>query len=293
MTAEAPAAPGRGEGGLPRVVLSSPGGGHAEVYLHGAHVARWTPPSGADVLYLSPRSRWAAGEAIRGGVPVIFPQFAGQGPLPKHGFARTTAWTLAESSATHALLVLTDTPETRKLWDHAFRAELRVELGDALAMTFAVENTGDRLFDFTCALHSYFRVADVTRAEVRGLDAVRFYDKVTGERHVQLGDRLRFGRETDRVYVRTPDELCVRDPVEERTVMIRKHGFPDAVVWNPGAAKAREISDLGERAYPRFVCVEAACAAEPVRLEPGGRWEGGQVIRVESAKRPGRSAAPR
>lgn len=290
MTAEAPGAPERGEGGLPRVVLSSPGGGRAEVYLHGAHVARWTPPSGADVLYLSPRSRWAAGEAIRGGVPVIFPQFAGQGPLPKHGFARTTAWALAESAAEHAVLVLEDTPETRTVWDHAFRAELRVELGHALAMTLAVHNTGDRAWEFTGALHSYFRVADVTRAEVRGLDAVRFYDKVTGERHVQLGDRLRFVGETDRVYVRTPDELCVRDPVEERTVVIRKHGFPDAVVWNPGAAKAREIADLGGAAYPCFVCVEAACAAEPVRLEPGERWEGGQVISVASSRRPDRSA---
>lgn len=290
MTAEAPGAPERGEGGLPRVVLSSPAGGRAEVYLHGAHVTRWTPPSGADVLYLSPRSRWAAGEAIRGGVPVIFPQFAGQGPLPKHGFARTTAWTLAESAADHAVLVLEDTPETRNVWDHAFRAELRVELGDALAMTLAVHNTDDRPWEFTGALHTYFRVADVTRAEVRGLDAVRFHDKVTGERHVQLGDRLRFGRETDRVYVRAPDELSVRDPVEERTVVIRKHGFPDAVVWNPGAAKAREIADLGETAYPCFVCVEAACAAEPVRLEPGDRWEGGQVISVESSRRPDRSA---
>lgn len=281
MTAEAANQPEPGEGGLPRVVLSSPGGGRAEVYLHGAHVARWTPPSGRDVLFISPRSRWAAGEAIRGGVPVIFPQFAEQGPLPRHGFARAMAWTLAESSATHAVLVLEDTPETRKLWDHAFRAELRVEIGDALSMALAVENTGDRVFDFTCALHTYFRVADIARAEVRGLDAVRFHDKVTGERHVQFGDRLRFAGETDRIYVHAPHELRVRDLAEERAVVIRKHGFPDAVVWNPGAAKAREISDLGEDAYRRFVCVEAACAAEPVRLQPGGRWEGGQVITVE------------
>lgn len=285
MTADVANRPERGEGGLPRIVLTSPGGGRAEVYLHGAHVARWIPASGAaDVLFLSPRSRWAAGEAIRGGIPVIFPQFAEQGRLPKHGFARTEEWTLAESSPTHALLVLTDTPETRETWDHAFRAELRVEIGDALTMAFAVLNTGDRPFEFTCALHTYFRVSDIRQTDVRGLDAVRFHDKVTGERHVQLGDRLHFVRETDRIYVRTPHELRVRDLAERRTVVIRKRGFPDAVVWNPGPAKARGIGDLGENAQPRFVCVEAACAAEAVRLEPGERWEGGQVIGLETSK---------
>lgn len=274
-------APEPGEGGLPRIVLTAANGARAEVYLHGAHVARWADAGEGDVLYLGPRSRFAPGEAIRGGVPVIFPQFADLGPLPKHGFARTAEWTLAEASAERAVLVLADTAETRAVWDHAFRAELRVETGAELSMTFTVENTGDHAFEFTCALHSYFRVADIARAEVRGLDAVRFHDKVTGERHIQLGDRLRFVRETDRVYFGAPDTLLVRDPVEERTVMIRKHGFPDAVVWNPGAAKARELADLGEGEHSHFVCVEVACVGEPVRLEPGARWEGWQVVSVD------------
>lgn len=267
-----------GEGGLPRVVLASSEGGRAEVYLHGAHVTRWTTPDDRDVLYLSPRSRFGPGEAIRGGVPVIFPQFAEQGPLPKHGFARTAEWTLVESSTSHALLVLADTPETRAIWDFAFRAELRVELSDVLAMTLTIENTGDRTFEFTCALHSYFRVADIAQTEVRGLDAVRFRDKLTGESHIQLGDRLAFRGEMDRIYVNAPDTLRIRDLGANRTVTIQKHGFPDAVVWNPGREKARGISDLGEDQFPAFVCVEAACAGEPVRLEPDARWTGGQTI---------------
>lgn len=282
MTGDVANPPEPGEGGLPRVVLSSPDGGRAEVYLHGAHLSRWTPPGGGDVLFVSPRSRWEAGQPIRGGVPVIFPQFAEQGPLPRHGFARTAEWTLAESTAGRARLVLTDTPGTRRIWDFAFRAELRVELGDSLRMALAVQNTGRRAFGFTCALHSYFRVADVTQAEVHGLDAVRFRDKVTGQGHIQLGDRLRFVRETDRVYVRAPDELRVRDPVERRTVIIRKEDFPDAVVWTP-MLKAREIDDLGEDAWRHFVCVEAACAADSVWLDPGRRWEGSQVISVEQS----------
>ncbi|HYH78987.1 MAG TPA: D-hexose-6-phosphate mutarotase [Longimicrobium sp.] len=282
MTTDASAAnaPEPGEGGLPRIVLASPDGGRAEVYLHGAHVARWTDASGRDVLFLSRRSPFAPGEAIRGGIPVIFPQFAEQGPLPKHGFARTAAWTLAESSATHAVLGLTDTPETRAVWDFAFRAELRVALSGVLEMSLAVENTGGAAFEFTCALHSYFRVADIHRTAVLGLRELPYRDKVEDGIGVQETAELRFCGETDRVYVGVPDELRIVDEAGGRTITIDKRGFPDAVVWNPGARKARGMVDLGEEAYPRFVCVEAGCVGTPVRLEPGGRWEGGQVIRA-------------
>lgn len=288
MTADSNPALEPGEGGLPRIVLTSPEGGRAEVYLHGAHVARWvTPPGGpgqrigGDVLYLSPRSRFAPGEAIRGGIPVIFPQFADQGPLPKHGFARTAEWTLAESSATHAVLVLADALETRAIWDFAFRLELRIELSNLMKMTLTVDNTGDRAFEFTCALHSYFRVSRVQSVWIEGLKGVRYRDKVEGGEKVERERQVRFHGETDRVYLDAPDELRVVDGAAWESVLVRKHGFADAVVWNPGAEKARGMDDLGEEAYPHFVCLEAACAGEPVRLDPGARWVGGQTIVAE------------
>lgn len=36
-------------------------------------------------------------KAIRGGVPIIFPQFGG-GPLPQHGFGRNSKFDLLETS---------------------------------------------------------------------------------------------------------------------------------------------------------------------------------------------------
>lgn len=270
-----------GEGGLARVVLASPGGGRAEVYLHGAHVTRWTTPGGRDVLYLSPRSRFAPGEAIRGGIPVIFPQFADQGPLPKHGFARTAQWRPDTVAADAATLVLTDTPETRALWDYSFRARLRVQLANHLFISLTVFNTGDRAFEFTCALHSYFRVGGIGQVAIGGLEGIRYRDKVAGGEDVQRESELRFRGETDRVYLNAPGILRIRDGGEGRTITVEKHGFADAVVWNPGAEKARGMDDLGEGTYRDFVCVEAACAGEPVRLEPGADWEGRQTIFAE------------
>jgi glucose-6-phosphate 1-epimerase len=278
-----------GEGGLPRVVLTSAEGGRAEIYLHGAHVARWTLPerpewtgrTAGDVLYLSPRSRFEPGQAIRGGIPVIFPQFAGQGPLPKHGFARTAEWTLAEQSPAHAVLVLEDSAETRKIWDHPFRAELRVELSGVLAMTLTIENTGGRAFEFTCALHGYFHVSRIQSVWIDGLQGVRYRDKVDGREKDERERQVRFHGETDRIYLDAPGQLRVVDGAAWGSVLVRTHGFADAVVWNPGLEKARAMDDLGEEAYPHFVCLEAACAGRPVRLEPGGRWEGGQTLAVE------------
>ena len=61
----------------------------ATVYLQGAHLAEWKPAGQEPVLFLSARSQYVPGKAIRGGVPVIFPWF---GPRhdgkagPQHGF---------------------------------------------------------------------------------------------------------------------------------------------------------------------------------------------------------------
>ena len=68
----------------------------AEIYLQGAHVTRWQPAAAEHpVIFLSEKSQFTAGKAIRGGVPLVFPWFAERkGGLPggMHGFARTLPW---------------------------------------------------------------------------------------------------------------------------------------------------------------------------------------------------------
>ena len=60
------------------------------------------------------------GQAVRGGVPVIFPQFEQLGPdtsLPRHGLARTRAWRVDSHHQgrdhTQLTLVLSDDADTR------------------------------------------------------------------------------------------------------------------------------------------------------------------------------------
>ena len=273
-----------GEGGMPKVVLRHASGAEADVYLHGAHVTRWRDAAGVERLFLSSRAVFSGDAAIRGGIPISFPQFADLGPLPKHGFARTAEWTLvsasdaADGGASEAVLRLDDTPLTRDLWPHAFTAELRVRLDERLSVQLTIRNTGGEPFDFTVALHTYLRVRDVGSVMVEGLEGVRFIDKVDGgEPKVEDSPHLRIGGETDRVYLDAPGDVHVRE-TDGGGVIVAREGFPDVVVWNPGAEKGNALSDMGPDEYRQMLCVEAAAAGTAVTLAPGASWTGATIL---------------
>jgi len=85
--------------GQPVLKLQTPDGAVALISLFGAQVLSWVPAGGEDRLYLSPDAVFDGATPIRGGVPLCFPQFAGRGPLPKHGFARPRLWEVSNTRA--------------------------------------------------------------------------------------------------------------------------------------------------------------------------------------------------
>ncbi len=278
-----------GAGDLPRLTLAAPDGARAEIYLHGSHVTSWVPRGGPERLFLSRRSQFRTGAPIRGGVPVIVPQFGGLGPLPQHGLLRLMPWELVDARAAgkraSARFRAADTEESRRLWPHGFLAELTVTIGgsrgpaarDELALTLAVTNTGAEPFAFTAALHTYLAVADIAATRVEGLTGLRYRDAAAGGVEVdEAAPRIDFPGEVNRIYFDAPAEARLVEA--GRTTVIRKAGFPDAVVWNPAAAKCATMSDQDPIDYRRFVCIEAAAVGAPVRLAPGKRWEGSQTV---------------
>src|SRR5436189_220987 len=68
------------------------------VKLHGAHVTHFQKNGEPPLLFLSRKSHFAPGKAIRGGVPICFPWFGNREGEPSHGFARTTEWELVKTS---------------------------------------------------------------------------------------------------------------------------------------------------------------------------------------------------
>lgn len=262
-----------------RIQLHAEDGAMAEIHRRGAHLTRWQPAgSRENRLFVSERALYADGVPIRGGVPVIFPQFAGEGPLPKHGFARTASWRLREQGRDQAVFEWGDDEHTRAIWPQAFAARLSVTVGGA-AVTVALDitNTGSTPFQFTAALHTYLAVQHIDEVRLQGLQDLHYRDTAQGGRMAQQADAaLRIEGEVDRNYFATPPSLVLQDG--PRTLRVEQRGFVDTVVWNPGAAGSASFKDLAPEDYQRFLCIEAATIAQPVALPPGGHWRGSQRL---------------
>jgi glucose-6-phosphate 1-epimerase len=271
-------------------------GEHFELTLQGAQVLRLGPREGTGFLFLSRRSRFEPGQAIRGGIPVIFPWF-GDDPEGRgrgaHGFARTALWRLvrADPARGHCTLELTDDETTRALWPERFRLELSVRAGPRPEVELLLENRGERPFPCEVALHSYFAVGDAQRATVQGLEGTPYLDKVERfARRVQGAEPIAFGAEVDRVYLGTSGPVQIDDPLLRRRTTIHKRGSNSTIVWNPGPEKGGRMVDLGDQ-WSEFVCVESGNVADDrLTLAPGARHSLGVSLESEPLRSAHQSA---
>jgi glucose-6-phosphate 1-epimerase len=262
---------------LPALQLRAPDGAEATITLYGAHLVSWKAVTTAGTpaqerLFLSTLSALDGQKAIRGGVPVIFPQFAERGTGMRHGFARVSTWRVVDQGeadgAAFAVLALSqadlqDGPNKQMAaaWPYAFELLLRVAVhGAQLDMSLDVRNTGTQAFPFAAALHTYHLVDDVEAVRIDGVQTET----------LAITDKL------DQVFERIAGAITFDTGADK--VILEQTGFPDAVVWNPGAADAAALSDMEDEEYRRFVCIEPAllgdAAARPQQLEPGGTWRG-------------------
>lgn len=243
----------------------------AKIALQGAHLLAWAPHGMAPVIWLSEQAKFAAGKAIRGGVPICWPWF-GPHPtaasLPAHGFARTAPWDLHTSAslpngATYLSFRLMHTAQSHPQWPGVAELELRVIIGQALEMELVTRNPGPQPLVISAALHTYFAVSDVRRVQLRGLDGCEYLDQVSGEVLQQVGP-VTIDGEVDRIYLDSTADCLLDDPGLQRRIRIRKRGSRTTVVWNPWIAKAAKLGDVGPEGYLRMLCVETTNAAHDV-----------------------------
>lgn len=254
-------------GQLPAIRIAAPDGAEAIVTLYGAHLISWKGADGQERMFCSARSALDGSRAIRGGVPVIFPQFAERGDGMRHGFARVSDWRLEDSGVdggeAWAVFGLNETDLPEKLaaaWPKRFALALRIGVkGNALSMRFTVRNTGDTAFPFAAALHTYHLVPALADVRIEGVT----------EGVLALEGKL------DQVYQGIAGTITLA--TGQRSLKLEQEGFPDAVVWNPGAADAAALADLEDEEYRRFVCIEPALL-DPLTLAPGEVWEGGYRV---------------
>lgn len=268
--------------GLPATELQLPCGDRLVVAHHGAHVLSWVS-GGRERLYLSPQSVMNGHAAIRGGIPVCFPQFNQRGDLPKHGFARNVSWTpkpaKLEADRAHLALSLADSAATHQWWDQRFEALLLIELTPgALQVELVVRNTDSKPLLFTGALHSYFAVSDVAQARLLGLGGSAEWNAVT-DGHGTAAPELRFVGEFDRVYSAAPAGYELLDGPHALSIE-QDMDWTQTVVWNPGAAKCASLSDMPADGWQHMLCVEAAQVYEPICIAVGDFWQGAQRLAV-------------
>ncbi len=265
-----------GNGGLPKVRVTAPEAA-GEIYLHGANVTSWKPRGGEEVIFVSAQSKWDGEHAIRGGVPICFPWFGAKADDPKapqHGFVRAKAWRLETMTQTGGAVTVSMSTEsdstTKTRWAADFRLVLSATFGAELALELLMTNTGDTRLRFEEALHTYYRVGDVTGARVQGLDAVDYLDKTDAARKKTQHGEIVISAETDRVYLNTTAAAVIDDPAMRRRIRIAKENSRATVVWNPWAQKAHALSDFGDDEWKQMVCVETCNVADSaVELAPG------------------------
>lgn len=280
-------------GGLPKFVLSSKDGGNrCEVFLFGATLTSWVC-EGEERIFVSPNAVFDGVKAIRGGIPIVFPQF-GQpnSAMAQHGFARTSLWDwecgCRTGSEGKLVLRLSSTPESLSLWPHAFALTYTVTLtARSLSCQLSIESPASASTAFACQalLHTYIAVpgGDVTRLLARGFKSRRFVDKMAaGVESVDDRDEANVDREVDRVYLGEDGRASFPDIdlLESGKAFLRvgarassADGGPlpiDIVFWNAWIDKSAALADLGEGQYKGYVCVEPGLVSEGVAVPPGG-----------------------
>lgn len=275
-----------GKGGLPYVRMSHDSGYVAVVSEYGAQVVSWTGPDERELLFVSEQATFELGKPIRGGIPIVFPQFS-TGALPTHGFARTAMWRVVREQVSTAgpvtvTLRLVPNAEIFALWPYHFQAEVDVVLTDVLLLALRIENVGSKTFSFQSALHSYLRTSDLSAVRLIGFEGCEFVDFLQQRRlYVEELSEVVIGGPIDRAYRDSPQSIQLWSQDDGYSYLITREGFSDTVVWNPWVEGAQKISDLGDDEYSQMICVESGNILAPIILVPGELHTSAQILRIE------------
>lgn len=165
----------------------------------------------------------------------------------------------------------------RSKWNFDFNLQYTITLTPTnLEVDFKVENPStDQEFSFTCLLHTYFSV-DIASAGVQGLNGRAYKDSLLNTIMQESSEILKIQQEVDRVYTNVPPELLVSD--SKGSIVVRKEGFEDVVVWNPWVDKSKAMADFDDLEYKSMLCVEVGSVANAITLKPGQTWNGSQIL---------------
>lgn len=262
----------------------------ADICLYGAHVTSFKPRKTIEIVWMSPNSNFVEGSAIRGGIPICFPWFGphkSDSTKPQHGFGRLMYWNLVETASkktgeTLVRMQLCSSPETKTYWNHDFCAELSVLVGKTLTATLKVTNTSSEVFEYSCALHSYFNISSIEEIKIEGLQNTKYHNQLEPGDFIQEEEILEIHSAETRHYYDTENACVINDAPFSRRIRVDKAGSKVTTVWNPWEEACAKIDDLPDNAFHTFVCIEAVNAFDDViKLAPGETHETSAIIGLE------------
>lgn len=287
-----------GNGDLPKVVMEfcSEAGvveHSCEIYLFGATLTSWKH-FGTEKIFVSPSAIWNGVKAIRGGIPLVFPQFGQPNTsLPQHGFARIKNWdlssTTSDTKSVTAEFRLRDDGQTFQQWPFHFALTYTVVLtASSLHCNLHISNIGESPFCCQALLHTYLTIGNINDVSIFGFTGLSYLDKVEAGVTAVDSDHERIIRsEVDRVYLeeysgKIPD-IIIRSinnesdvtslKVMKRATHVKIGGVEDkpvdVVLWNPWIEKSTALVDMPNDGYLNFLCVEPGVVQGWTDLLPG------------------------
>jgi glucose-6-phosphate 1-epimerase len=306
----------------PVTITHKKSGAKAVVHPFGATVVSFCPAAQGDadgnergeMLFVSKLAKRDGSKAIRGGIPLAFPQFGQPDKsMPQHGFLRNNMWTVGKlyddgdgtddsASCCEFHLSLKDVVNGRGgVWakdttkyDCQLTLIVKVQ-ATKLITVLTVTNEGKTAFDFQALFHTYYKVEgghalNKEACFVKGLGGYSVKDQITSNKYVITNDETEIfvDREVDRIY--TPPAAKPRLNLTLQTSKLHKTNISamalvngvitpvSVVVWNPHVEKAKGMGDFGDEEYHDMICVEPGILTEIPSLEPGKKGVFEQII---------------
>ena len=230
------------------------------VETQGARIMSFRPAGGEEVVWQADPVQTDEPKWAHGGIPVCWPWFGVNGKVDIHGTAWKSPFQVVSNVKENGRARLTLAHDEGKV-----RIEVTVSVYDALKVEMKTTNASVEPFSFSAGFHPYFRVGDVTKCSVGGVNP-KFGASVF-TKPVSLADPI------DDVYPAAPGSCAVyrlADPVLDRTLFIFAENSTHVNIWNPGAPKDTPGFIPGD-SWRTFACVEpiVGSASEPVTLKPG------------------------
>lgn len=257
--------------------------------------------NGSDVLFCSKQALMDGSKPIRGGVPLVFPNFGPpkQGDMPQHGYARRNVWTCVKEYDTEAA--------AGAVWEldpSAVKDGLGSQTVSPCTLRYTVEFSAKQItttitvcnttaaVPFQTLLHTYYTVEnalDATQCFVKGLQGYAVTDKVSPSIVGPIGEAIvAIKAETDCIYsppAGTKDVEVTIGTGKGRTVSMVAKGVVNGesvpvscVVWNPYIEKAAALGDFGNEEYKTMICVEPGILGDDAVVAAGKEASLTQII---------------